>query len=254
VCTDRQTVSFKGEQLCYYADMIDPIASEYALSRFGIPPCLLVPIAALDENAIAIYVGDIVQTLSGRGLRKAFLVRAHPGPVLDPQLPISDEANATIFHQPLQVWVHVGYSSYRAAYRRAFPDEPLESMVLSHALNRRVAAVKGFDFVRITPTSRGANSSSVLAEGWSVALHSDPEQAARNRSRGVFVQYADLSDLMLMLDMKIGGGVMDAVNEAQRLTLPKPIVTRDLTKPEAFRSPRPARMEAEWQAPLRTVL
>jgi hypothetical protein len=36
------------------------------------------------------------------------------------------------------------------------------------------------------------------------------------------IQYADLSDLMLMLDMKLGGGVMDAVNVAQRLIDPRP--------------------------------
>lgn len=119
------------------------------------------------------------------------------------------------------MWVHVGFTRYRQAYRRAFPDEALDGIVLSHALNRRVAALKGFDFVRITPTSRGANSSSAFAEGWSVALHSNPEQIEANRRRGVFVQYADLTDIMLMLDMKLGGGVMDAVNEGQRLIQPR---------------------------------
>jgi hypothetical protein len=88
-------------------------------------------------------------------------------------------------------------------------------------MNRRMAALQGFDFVRIPPTSRGANSSSVLVKGWGVALHSDPYQMEANRRRGVFVQYADLTDVMLMLDIRIGGGVMDRVNEGQKLIRPR---------------------------------
>jgi hypothetical protein len=203
------------------SSMIDEIARDQALHRYGIPECLHVPIAAVDEAAISTYVGEIRQTLSGRGFRKAFLVHAHPPPPVDLCYPIWDEPGSAIFHQPLQVWVHVGFTRYRQAYRRAFPDEALDGMVLSHALNRRVAALKGFDFVRITPTSRGANSSSAFAEGWAVALHGDAAQMEANRRRGVFVQYADLTDLMLMLDMKLGGGVMDAVNEGQKLVRPR---------------------------------
>jgi hypothetical protein len=200
--------------------MIDAIARDRALNRHGIPECLLVPIAAVDEAAIGIYVGKIRQVLSGGGSRRAFLVHAHPPPPIDPCYPIWDEPVSAIFHRPLQIWVHIGFTRYRRAYRRAFPDEDLGNTVLSHAMNRRIAALKGFDFVRITPTSRGANSSSVLSEGWGVALHGEPHQMEVNRRRGAFVQYADLTDLMLMLDIKLGGGVMDVVNEGQRLVRP----------------------------------
>jgi hypothetical protein len=198
------------------APMIDEIARDRALHRHGIPECLHVPIAAVDEAAISTYVGEIRQTLSGRG-RRAFLVQAQTPPPIDSRYPIWDKPGSAIFHRPLQVWVHVGFTRYRQAYRRAFPDEPLGDAVLSHTMNRRLAAVKGFSFVRITPTSRAANSSSVLAEGWGVALHSDPYQMEANRRRGVFIEYADLTDLMLMLDMRLGGGVMDTVNEGQKL-------------------------------------
>jgi hypothetical protein len=44
---------------------------------------------------------------------------------------------------------------------------------------------------------------------------------AANRRRGAFIEYADITDLMLMLDMKLGGGVMDAVNEGQKLVRPR---------------------------------
>lgn len=90
-------------------------------------------------------------------------------------------------------------------------------------MNRRVAALKGFRFVRLTPTSRAANSRSAFSEGWGVELHSDPAQMAANRRRGAFLQYADLTELMLMLDMRLGGGVMDAVNEGRRLIRPRPM-------------------------------
>jgi len=113
--------------------------------------------------------------------------------------------------------VHVGFSRYRGAYRRAFSDEAIADKVLSHAMNRRTAAIKGFNYVRITPVSRGGNSSSGFSEQWGVTLHGSPGQVAARRTRPPFIQYGDLSDLMLMLDLRLGGGVMDAVNEGQRL-------------------------------------
>jgi hypothetical protein len=84
-------------------------------------------------------------------------------------------------------------------------------------MNRRTAAHKGFDFVRITPVSGGANVSSAFSENWAVELHKSSRQAGDRRTGPPFIQYADLSDLMLMLDMRPGGGVMGVVNEGQRL-------------------------------------
>ena len=40
-----------------------------------------------------------------------------------------------------------------------------------------------------------------------------------NIGRGA-IQYADLTDFMLMLDLQLGGGVIDAVNEGQRPARP----------------------------------
>jgi hypothetical protein len=49
-------------------------------------------------------------------------------------------------------------------------------------------------------------------------------QRACNRSRTQigFLTGDDLSNLMVMLDLKLGGGVMAAVNEGQKLTVPHP--------------------------------
>jgi len=202
-------------------NLIDAIARDRALNRFGVPLCLHVPIAAIDEAAIAAYIGDIVRPLSRGSTRRALLVARREPPAIDRCYPISDDPGAGIFHEHLQVWVHVAYNSYRAAYRRAFPGADISGLVLSHAMNRRVAALKGFGFVRITPTSRRANSSSAFSEDWGVALHRSPRQMAANGQLGAFIQYADLTELMLMLDMNLGGGVMDAVNAGQRLLRPR---------------------------------
>lgn len=121
----------------------------------------------------------------------------------------------------MQVWVHVGYTRYRNAYKKAFPSEDIADKVLSHTMNRRVAVLKGFQYVRITPVSRGANSSSGFTENWGVALHGAPGRTPEEARRGASIQYADLSDLMLMMDLKLGGGVMSAVNEGQALVEPR---------------------------------
>ncbi len=201
--------------------MIDPVASDRALRHHGIPLCLQTPIAAADENAIRAHVGEIVDTLSRGRIAKAFLIRPHLPLAVEACYPIWDHPGAAILQHPLQVWVDVGFTRYRAAYRRAFPLEALGDAVLSHAMNRRIATLKGFRFVRITPTSRSANSSSAFQEGWGVTLHREPTQMAANRSRGALIEYADLTALMLMLDMRLGGGVMDAVNEGQKLIRPR---------------------------------
>lgn len=153
---------------------------------------------------------------------KALLVRREDLPVIDPSLPISRCESAELIHRPLQVWVHVGYNGYRRAYKKALPNENIDGKVLSHASNRRIAVLQGFQYVRVTPVGRGSNSSSAFSEGWGVTLHSTPEQMRANKDSLAFIRYADLSELMLMMDMRLGGGVMDAVNEGQKLVRPVP--------------------------------
>ena len=85
-------------------------------------------------------------------------------------------------------------------------------------MNRRVARLKGFEFLRIVPISRAANSShGGLSEGWAVDHHSSPDMRERNRLSEAAVQYADLADIVKMLNMQGGGSVMEIVNDAQHL-------------------------------------
>jgi hypothetical protein len=219
----RQIVFFIWQGLAM-PFLIDQAAREIALTRWALPECLHVPIAAVDEAVITTYVGGIQRVLADGSPRKAFVVRIKEPPSADLRLPIWDLEASRVFHSRLQVWVHIAFTRYRIAYRAAFPTESIDRMVLSHAMNRRVAALKGFSYVRITPTSRRNNSSSAFSENWGVALHGTPEQMAANRRRGAFIQFADLSDLMLMLDLQLGGGVMAAVNEGQQLVRPRAAV------------------------------
>jgi hypothetical protein len=197
--------------------LIDPHAVRIPM-RSGLLPCLYIPVAARDINAIETYVGRICRQLAPNSPNKALLVEAQQPEKPDARLAIWDLPEAAILHSPLQVWVHVDFRAYRRAYKQAYPDFSLAGLVLDHILNRRVARLKGFQYLRIVPISRSANSShGALSEDWGVEYHSTPEMRVKNRASLALVQYADLADITKMLNRKGGGSLMDNVNEAQEL-------------------------------------
>ena len=217
----------------YEAQIVPPVATmaqrpidQHAIripQNSGLLPCLYIPVAARDISAIETYVGTIVAHLARRSPSSALLVEAYKPEEADLRLPIWGLREAAVLHYPRQVWVHVDYGAYRHAYSRAFPDVALAGLVLDHVMNRRVARLKGFTYLRIVPISRPANSShGGLSEGWGVKYHSSPRMMELNRASQAVVQYADLSDIVKMLNMEGGGSFMDTVNEAQKLVaLPK---------------------------------
>jgi hypothetical protein len=206
--------------------LVDHAAKEIAVRCSVLPECLHVPIAAVDEAAISQYIGDIVRILTKGSPTKAFLVEAGPHPAIDARLPIWSLPRSAIFHHQMQVWVHAEYDGYRAAYRKAFPQEDIRGQVLSHCMNRRHAMLKGFQYVRIVPATRATNSSSAFSENWGIDIFSKPDELQSFKKRGVFIHYADLVDLMVMMDKQVGGGVMELVNEAQRLVEPQKTLAR----------------------------
>ena len=196
---------------------IDELATRIP-KRSGLLPCLYVPIAARDTFAIERYVGKIATQLMPKLPDKALLIEAYAPETADARMAIWDHPESVVLHLPRQVWVHVDYRAYRRAYLQAFPDFDLASLVLDHVMNRRVARLKGFAYLRVVPISRNANSShGSLSEGWAVEYHSSPEMQEKNRASRAAVQYADLSDIVKMLNMQGGGSLMDNVNEAQKL-------------------------------------
>src|SRR2546423_1895140 len=104
--------------------LIDHAAREIALRRWALPDCLHVPIATVDESAIRTYVGEIERVLADGSPRKAFLVKIKEAPLPDLRLPIWHLEASRVFHSPCQVWVHIGLTRYRNAYRKAFAAEP----------------------------------------------------------------------------------------------------------------------------------
>ena len=197
----------------------DPIAKEVAHKRWALPQCLHVPIAAVDLHAIEAHVGAVELVIGGPQPR-AVVVNVPAPPVRDARLPIWELPGSSEFFKPLQLWVEIGYAGYRRAYRRAFPAENIDGQIMSHAMNRRTAEIKGFRFVRLTPTSRANNSSSAFSEGRAVSFHAADKRDKAAIRGGASIQYADLADLMLMADLRLGGGMMELVNEGQRLVTP----------------------------------
>jgi hypothetical protein len=92
--------------------MIDEIARDLAITRYGLAESLHVPIGAVDETAISTYVGEVQKVLSGGSARKALLVQAKPPPALDPRFPIWRIDGCQVLHQRLQVWADVAYTRY----------------------------------------------------------------------------------------------------------------------------------------------
>ena len=56
-----------------------------------------------------------------------------------------------------------------------------------------------------------------MSEKWGVEHHSAPEMVRRNNESPAFIQYADLADLVKMLNIKTGGRLQNPVNGAQAL-------------------------------------
>jgi len=196
---------------------IDHIAKFEVERKFVLPSCLHLPVAARDKASLSKYIGDIIDELSRTKTDNAFLVNVPSPTEIDNRLPIWENENSFILNKELQVWVNVDYKNYRAAYKRAFPDEVLESLVLDHIMNRRAARLKGFKYLRIVPVSRAVNSSSAFSENWGVAYNKTESMKKVNAKELKNIQYADLTDIVKMLNIKPGGGIMETVNIAQKL-------------------------------------
>lgn len=197
---------------------IDEIARERAITRYGLPPELHIPIAARDEEAITKYIGDITEVLVKSGtMNKAIVVQLDTIPKINGRLAIWSLEQSKILHSKKQVWVHVDFNRYRSAYQKAFPQEDLTGLVLDHIMNRRVARLKGFQYLRIIPISRGANSSSGgMSEKYGFDYHSTPEMIKFNSENKTFLEYGDFADIVKILDIKTGNSLQDGVNEAQK--------------------------------------
>ncbi len=196
---------------------VDEKGRERAVRRAGMPENLLIPIAAVDREAIVAHVGRQVQELAGTRSGNALLVRAECGPQPS-DLKVWKHANSYVLNAVRQLWVRPKYRGYRRAYRLAFPEAEIAGLVIHHIMNRRYAEMHGFEYVRVQPISRSNNSSAGFSENWGVELTMDG--TLRSRKGLARIGYADLADLVPMLDMPAGGRVMENVRLAAELLKP----------------------------------
>lgn len=194
---------------------IDPVAYYTAMKMEVVPECLHTPVCAVDRQAIEEYVGEIVVSY---GRESAFLVRRFEPAPKDERYPIWKEPNVDRVHEPLQVWVRTKYTRYRLAFKILRPGEVISEKVLHHIANRRYADKCGFGYIRLVPITRETNSSSAFSEDWGVNLEKwVPNYFEKQRTKGYRVKYAGTDAIMVMMDVKLGGGVMEVARLAQDL-------------------------------------
>lgn len=197
---------------------VDAHARTTAIEKFALPGCLHLPIAARREDDLYRFVGRSTRVVAAGKPAQAILIDVEWLVPADPELVIWRTPGAAELRRSTQLWVHVDFRGYRAAFERAFPGLLTPDMVVDHILNRRVARLKDFQFLRVCAISRGSNSSSGgLSEKWAVEYHGTPAMRAKNLASPARVQHADLADIVKMMDLKTGGSHQDPVNEAQAL-------------------------------------
>jgi hypothetical protein len=185
----------------------------------GLPPDLIVPIAAADLEAIESYVGTIqVRILGRKRPTNAVVVVAHQ-PRRNPQVPLWDQREADQYYRRLhpsrQLWVHVDYTGYRRAWKRLGFGEITREVFLDHIRNRAAVRLSGYrhPFLRVCAVSRDTNTSAGLDKGTEgmekIELRKLKEQPAYIRRRterrlAAPVVLADPIDLTKMLDIPPG--------------------------------------------------
>ncbi|MDF7826414.1 hypothetical protein P4B35_20460 [Pontiellaceae bacterium B12227] len=188
---------------------------------FGMPPCLRVPIAAANLDAIETYVGTVRRTVAGRdGQTKALLIEPHRiGEPEKPEALLWEHADRESYidrlYPALQVWVHVNYRRYRKAYLDFGMPIPSAGPILDHIQNREAIRLRNLShpYIRLCPVSRRVNSSGGHATGTEGMekenLRADlasPQKAEEKRKffASFKIVYADPIDLTKMLNIPTG--------------------------------------------------
>jgi hypothetical protein len=212
--------------------MIDPAAP-----TFGLPPCLRIPIAAVDRDAITTYIGNIREVIIGRNkLVNAVLVEPYDNSIpKHPKVKLWKEPLAAQYEERLypakQVWVHVDFAGYRNAYKRfGMPSIP-EGYFLDHIQNREAIRLRRYShpYLRLCPVRGSVNTSGGsdygcegMEKGYLRTLPTlSPEIRARAvRAISSKIVYADPSDITKMLDILPGTSTLPGVRDTQQLLFP----------------------------------
>ncbi len=207
---------------------------EIDMLRFGLPPCLWVPIAAKSRQAIEEGVGRISQIRASRtGRINALLVHPHGYPITRTagvqlwSLPDADAIEERL-HPKVQIWVDVDYHGYRKAYQHfGMPSVP-PGYFLDHVQNREAVRLRGHShpYLRLCPVSRRVNTSGGGARGGEgiekdvvrdLASYSPWFQELFRQSMEHPLRYADPMDLTKMLNVPPGTKTLPGVRDLQGL-------------------------------------
>ncbi|MES2558283.1 MAG: hypothetical protein V4590_00980 [Bacteroidota bacterium] len=189
----------------------DVLAKEFA-ARYGMTPDLHIPIAARTIDAISTYIGTFSRIFPNSD--NALMVTPYSIPLPNKKLPIWKVKGVEILHSHRQVWVRVNYTNYRKAYAHAFPEEEINDLVVDHVMNRRVARLKGYEYLRVTLISRAANSSSGnFTEKYGFAYHKSQHSKYLDIEKQPSIQYCDKADIVKMLNINTGGKIQEGINE-----------------------------------------
>jgi hypothetical protein len=209
-----------------------------AAPRFGLPPCLWVPIAAVSVAAVERFVGRIVaQRMSRDGRVNAILVQTTTKRAQENlRVKLWCEPIGPLYRERLfparQVWVHIDYVGYRGAYLKFEMPAIQQGYFLDHIQNRQAVRLREYShpYVRLCPVSRVVNTSGghqTGGEGMEKAfLRSRAKQSAgaQDEFRALLqfpIQYADPMDLTKMLDVAPGTETLPGVRDLQSLFYPE---------------------------------
>lgn len=205
-------------------------------SRFGLPRCLWIPIAATGIEALQAFVGIVLRKLEDQGRVNAVLVKPHQQFLeKDPRVPLwkssfAKDADERL-HPPQQVWVDVRYNRYRTAYiELGMPSIPA-GYFLDHVQNRTAIAMRGFShpLVRLCPVSRAVNTNAGHSFGME-GMEKDYVDQMMNTDGHIkeefqkridhAIVYADPSDLTKMLNISPGTIALKEVGTIEKLFYP----------------------------------
>jgi hypothetical protein len=179
----------------------------------ALDPCLIIPTAARSIEAIEQYVGNIQVLPSNRKwCYVSFTLLEAPN-----DKEVWKHPRAHFIQQPLQCWVHVDYTGYRMRYRCCFPEIDTRGMVIDHILNRRFARVLGYNYIRLIHVGRGINSSSGRGMEYDVINYNNPDGLDKFTEHEDLICYADPSDLMKILNLKVGAFPLNNVRDSLHL-------------------------------------
>ena len=217
--------------------MIDPTADTYDLRK-----SLLFPIAALNRSALEEFVGDC-QPIGKRDQKLVLLVTPKSRVQVERSSPLPERLIArhrALVHSP-QVWVHPDYDGYQGAYEDAPGIRTAGDCYLDHVMNRKMARVMRYRWLRLCPVADEVNTSAGSPKGGEVRLSKDDanpnkdgsdnfyrdmkpledEMKKRARDRGFKrskILYADPFDVTKMLNISPGTipGGLEGVRKVQK--------------------------------------